>query len=107
MSVCVCVYALHEAFPDTCTWAGSAAGVAVLAGPVHSVVVVSLRAWDETTALFPQINEARSAAQAAVLLIANTLTTTGVTLFTHSWGSVSIVTSRWTDGQKLSQTAFN
>ena len=68
---------------DARTRARSAAGVAGLAGPVRGVVEVSLRARGEATAFFPQVDEAQSAAQAAVLPAADTLTATRVTLLTH------------------------
>lgn len=77
----VCLYARYGVDARTC--ARSAAGVAGLAGLVRSVVVVSLRARGEATAFFPQVDETRSAAQAAVLPAPNTLTATRVTLLTH------------------------
>ena len=66
--------------------------MAGLAGPVHGVVVVPLRARGEATAFSPQVDETQSAAQAAVLPAPDTLTATRVTLLTHPRVCVSIVT---------------
>ena len=91
--VCICI-TLNYCWVDASTWTCFAAGVAELAGPVRSVVEVSLRARGEATAFFPQVDETQSAAQAAVLPAPDALTATRVTLLTHPWGRVSIVTTR-------------
>lgn len=57
--------------------------MAGLAGSVRNVVVVSLRARGEATAFFPQVDEAQSTAQAAVLSVPDTLAATRVTLLTY------------------------
>lgn len=66
--------------------------MAGLAGPVRCVVVESLRARGEAPAFFPQVDETRGAAQAAVLATPDALAATRVTLLTRPRGRVSIVT---------------
>lgn len=76
---------------DARTWAGPAAGVARLAGLMRSVIVVSPRTGREASALLPQVEEPRSAAQAAVLPTSNTFAAAWVTSFTHPGVRVSVV----------------
>lgn len=68
--------------------------MAGLAGPVGRVVVVSLRTQLEAAALLPQVDEARRAAQAAVLPAVDALATARVALLTHPGSGVSIVTRK-------------
>lgn len=68
--------------------------MARLAGPVCSVVVEPLRARGEAPAFFPQVDETRRAAQAAVLPAPDALTATRVTLLARPRARVSKVTIR-------------
>lgn len=66
--------------------------MAAVAGPVCRVVVVPPRARGEAPAFSPQVEETRSAAQAAVLLAADALPAARVTLLARPRAGVAVAT---------------